>query len=58
MLLLPPDGETGYTEANSWTTVLQLLSEASGNRVSEADPELSAQISELRPTFVLDEHRP
>lgn len=58
MLFLSPDEETGYTEANSWTKVLQLLSEASQNRVSEADPELSAQISELGSTFVLNEPRP
>lgn len=58
MLLLSPDEEMGYTEANSWTKVLQLLSEVSENRVSEADPELSAQISELEPTFVLNERRP
>lgn len=58
MLVLSPDEETGFTEANSWTKVLQLLSEVPENLVSEADPELSAQISELGPTFVLNERRP
>lgn len=48
MLLLSPDEETGYTKAKSWTKVLQLVSEDSGNRIFEADPELSAQISRVR----------
>lgn len=58
MLLLSPDEKMRYTEANSWIEVLQLVSDVSGNCVSDADPEHSTQISEPLSIFVLNEYCP